>query len=247
MPVFKATRYSLISSLIYQIMAASNLYKRRTQALVIADSRGALLWREFRRIPNEDIYYRVITRKGASLRKLWEIAESEIFRGRPDIIFLYGGICDLTDRIYNWQGGREFWPPTDMITRINEVADLMSSIANNITLMNIRVKLCFLPEAGCDLLRYNRCHEPISRELIQLQENFEHGLKYLQRHAKKLNSDMGLPTPWSLDATHGRRYGKLVPVYERTHDGLHPTPEVARNLAEIISKYLSYVLSKYGL
>lgn len=144
-------------------MAVSNTHNRRIQALVLANSRGSYLWREFRRIPNDDTYFRVISRKGASLKKLWEIAESEIFKGRPDIIFLYGGICDLTDRFYNRYGCREFWPPADLVTRINEVADLRSSIATDITLMNIRVKLCFLPEAGCDLLKYNHCHEPISR------------------------------------------------------------------------------------
>lgn len=228
-------------------MAASNTRRQRIQALVLADSRGSHLWRELRRINDDDVYFRVISRKGASLRKLWEIAEAEIFRGRVDIILLYGGICDLTDRFYNWFGRREFWPPADLVTRINEVADLMSAIANNLTVMNIRVRLCFLPESGCDLLKYNHCIDPIPRNLILLQENFEHGLKYLQRHARKLNRQLDMPTPWTLDATHGGRYGKLVPVYNRLYDGLHPTPEVTRDLAEIISKYLSYVISKHGL
>lgn len=104
--------------------------------------------------------------KVASLKKLWEIAESEILKGPLDIILLFRGICDLTDRHYNWFGQREFWPPADMLPRINEVADLMSSIAKNFTLLNVKVKLCFLPEPGCDLLAYNHCQEPIPRELI---------------------------------------------------------------------------------
>lgn len=239
--------FAIFQSQLYLIMAVPNARRQRIQALVLADSRGSYLWRELRRTHNDDVYFRVISRKGASLRKLWEIAEAEIFQGRPDIIILYGGICDLTDRSYNWYGRREFWPPADLVARINEVANLMSSIANNLTLMNISVRLCFLPEAGCDLLSYNRCVDPIPRELMVLQENFEHGLKYLQKHARILNSQLGMPTPWTLDATHGRRYGKLVPVYNRLHDGLHPTLEVTRELANILSKYLSYVIHEHGL
>lgn len=202
-------------------MDLHRFFKRKQQVLIISDSRGSLLWREFRRSINNEAYFRVIARKGASLRKLWEIAATEILKGRPDIIILFGGICDLTDRYYTYYGRREFWPPVDIRGRVNEVADLMHSIANNHILMNVSVKLCLMPEAGCDLLRYNRIIDPIPRELIKIQEDFERGVRFLQETARDLNRYLGMPTPWTLDCTHARRYGRLVPVYDRTADGLH--------------------------
>lgn len=222
-------------------------YKRRQQVLIISDSRGFHLWREFRRTHNEQAYFRVIARKGATLGRLWEIAESEILKGRPDIIIIFGGICDLTDRYNLHQGRREFWPPSDFRTRVNEVADTMYFMANNLKLMNVNVKLCFLPEAGCDLIRYNRVTEPVPRELLRIQEGFERGLKYLQNVARDLNRYLDMPTPWSLDCTHARRYGRLVPVYWRTTDGLHLSGEQISEMAEILSKYIAHVITLYGL
>lgn len=222
-------------------------YKRKQQVLIISDSRGSHLWREFRRTVNNEAYFRVIARKGASLRRLWEIAELEILKGRPDIIIILGGICDLTDRYYTQQGNREFWPPHDFRSRVTEIAELMRSIANNHILLNISVKLCFLPEAGCDLLRYNQVQDPIPRELIKIQEDFEQGLRYLQNTARDLNRLLGMPTPWSLDCTHARRYGRLVPVYWRTSDGLHYSDEQTREMADILCKYIVHVITLYGL
>lgn len=221
-------------------------HKRKIQVLIISDSRGAYLWREFRRFSNNEAYFRVISRKGATLQRIWAIAELEILKGRPDIIIIYGGICNLTDHCYN-NGRREFWPPVDFRTRTNEVADILHTIANNHKLLNVSIKLCILPEGGCDLLRYNRVPEPIPRELIRIQEDFERGLKYLQNVARDLNTYLNIPTPWSMDITHARRYGRLLPVYDRTRDGLHPSQEMAQELAEILSKYVSHIIKTYGL
>lgn len=109
-----------------------------------------------------------------TLGRLWAIAESEILKGRPDIIILYGGICDLTDRHYI-DGSRQFWPPYDFRTRIKEVTDTLHSIANNHKLLNVSIRLCILPEGGCDLIRYNRIRNPVPREILEVQEGFERG------------------------------------------------------------------------
>lgn len=206
--------------------------------VIIADSRGARLAQELRSIHNNNVHYRVLVKSGARLIQLWELAENEILFNRPDLIFILGSICDLTDRHFDEEGNRYFWPPANLSARVDYVIATMEEMANNAQLIGNNTKVCFLQENGMDINKYNGISDPIPWRNLNIQHNLERGFSRIQTKARQLNASMGLSTPRSLDITHSRRNGRLRPVYNRLYDGLHFQRAVARQLARILDDYV---------
>lgn len=80
------------------------------QAALVADSRGKYMDTIFNNLNDYPVQFSVHRRNGAQLAELWEIAESIILFDHPDIIYIFGGVCDLTEALYLPNGVREFWP-----------------------------------------------------------------------------------------------------------------------------------------
>lgn len=190
----------------------------KKQVAVIADSRGARLGLELRLRSNEHVHYRVLVKSGAKLTQLWEIAEHEILYNHPDFIFILGSICDLTDRNYDVFGNRFFWPPMDIKRRVDQVLTTLDEIANNARLICTYTKVCFLPENGMDINKYNGIEDPIPWRNLTTQHELERGFLRLQRKARFINDSMNIVTPRSLDITHSRRNGRMRPVYGRLYN-----------------------------
>lgn len=204
---------------------------------LITDSRGAWLMRALSIYNDPEIFFSVKFRKGAGLIKLWEFVEHELLNGDWDIIFVLGSVCDLTDR-YGNRASRSFWPPHDMKERFAYVKSLLEGMANNYRLLNPKTLLCFLPECGMDLVRYNRVFHPVPIQVLIMQEEFENNLRDLQKFTQGINRNLGCVTPWTLEVTNVNRGGRMVPVYDRSYDGLHYSYGQIQKLAFVLWKYV---------
>lgn len=211
--------------------------------LLIADSRGRRLENQLKRINNDQVHYLTMVKSGAGLMKLWSTAKMELSRRKIDVLFIYGGICDITNLYYDAFGNRSAWPPDDIESRVNSVCAMMDEIAADFMSLESYTSLSFIMEAGMDLLVYNSIQSPIPRRLLDIQEKLEVALLSLQEKVKMLNRFIGSETAWSLDATHSRRGGQMVPVYSRLPDGLHPNDAVARRLARAIASAAEKMIS----
>lgn len=222
----------------------------KTQILIITDSRGAWLSRELRNLVRHNhirnLNFYVIYRKGAGLALLWEIAEHALLSRKVDILLMFGGICDITSPTRDAYGRRSFWPSADLPDRMDYIIDIMKGIVNNFELLQLPCKMCFMPEPGADLIRYNRLQHPVDWRYLVIQNRLEDYLVSLRAFTRRLNADMKMPTPWTLDATHTRRNGRLVQVYSRFRDGLHPSLEQVKKWAEIIISFVQDLLTDNG-
>lgn len=214
----------------------------KLQVVIMADSRGAWLSRELRNYLRlhriTDVHYHVVYRKGAGLATLWELAEFVLLSRKVDILMILGGICDITSLSIDSRGRRSFWPSTELSEKMDYIIDIMNGIANNFKLLQLPCRLCFIPEPGADLIRYNRLVHPINWRFLVIQHQLEDYLVSLHAFTRRLNNSLGMPTPWTLDATHTRRNNQLVQVYSRLRDGLHPTLTQVKKWAEIIIRFV---------
>lgn len=130
---------------------------KKIYAVYLTDSRGAWLSHQIRqelmRQQTHDLSFTVIYRKGAGLALLWELAEKVLFTRKVDILFISGGICDITKPQYLPDGRRVFWPKYSLQDHFDTLIDIMNGIVNNFELLNLPCKLCFVPEPGADLVR----------------------------------------------------------------------------------------------
>lgn len=220
------------------------------RVLIITDSRGAWLPRELRNYLREqrfdEIEFRVIYKKGAGLAKIWEIAEFALLTRRIDLLMLLGGICDITGPSRDNRGRRVFWPRGNLPDRMDFVTNIMEDIVSNFKLLQLPCRLCFIPDPGADLIRYNRLYHPIEWNYLIIQEELESFMVSLHSFTRRLNRSLHMPTPWTLDASHTRRNGRLTQVYSRFRDGLHPALPQVRKWAEIIVNFVRDLSSNYG-
>lgn len=191
---------------------------RRIYAVYLTDSRGAWLShqirQELRRQQIFNLSFTVIYRKGAGLARLWELAEKVLFTRKVDLLFIAGGICDITTPQYLPNGRRIFWPKHSLQDHFDSVNDVMRGIVNNFRLLNCPCKLCFVPEPGADLVRYNHVLHPVPWDVLIIQEELEDKLEALLISTRRLNDEMDMPTPWTMNITHARRNGQLLPISE---------------------------------
>lgn len=206
--------------------------------LVVMDSRGSWLHRELNRYQLPHLRFKVVYRKGAGLRKLWEITEWYLLTRQVDYVILLGGVCDITHLSYVY-GQRQFWPSNELDACFDELYGYMRDIVHNFKLIpyNPNCKLAFLPEPGLDLIKYNKIPHPVPWRLLVTQSELENRLELLQLYTRALNSLTGSITPWTLDISHAHRNGKLIPVFERMSDGLHFSGTQVKKLAEIIANF----------
>lgn len=211
--------------------------------MVKTDSRGSWLHYHLRNYQDYSIRYKVIYKKGAGLKALWEIAERAILTRPVDLILFLGGVCDMTEKIYI-NGRKFYWPTDDMETVFSEINTSMKDIAKNYRILNPSCKFVFLPDPGLDLIRVNRIPHPVPWRELVVQEELENHLELLHLYTRALNSYMGSLTPWTLDVSHSHRNGNLRPVYDRMYDGLHFSRDQIMRLASEISRYSKEVLLK---
>lgn len=209
---------------------------------IIADSRGAWLMNELAAYNDTEIVFSVKYRKGAGLAQLWEYVEFELLHGNSDMVFILGSVCDLTDKYGNTRTGRVYWPPHNIKARFEAVKATLSGMENNYHLLKPRSMLCFLPESGLDLIRYNKVFHPVPFQLLIMQEEFEDCLRDLQQYTIETNKRMGSITPWTLEVTNVNRGGRMVPVFDRTYDGLHYSQAQLKKLAFTLWKYVQVEL-----
>lgn len=217
---------------------------RKFSVRIFADSRGAWLGHELENLHYQFIDFKVLFRKGASLIKLWEMVEKELWYDRTDLYIILGGVCDLTEKSYDINGKRVFWPHRDLAEIFDDITYKLEGMARNFRMVNHHSTLCFLPECGLDLIRYNQVEHPVPWYLLLFQESLEKNLRILQDKTKVINSSIGSLTPWSLEVTHAKRAGRLSPVFDRTYDGLHFSPTQVRRLAYLIGKFAENVVRK---
>lgn len=211
-------------------------FNRLYKAALVSDSRGKLMENSFNSITDFPVQFSVYYRNGAKLEHLWETIEQILLFEHVDIIYILGGVCNITD-VTSYNGLRQFWPPPNLTSRVNALSSIMSDIFGNYSLMYTNTKLCMLPEPGLDLIRYNRIANPVDYRLLLIQHELEDKLHFLQELTRSLNATVNMRTPWTLDITHARRHGRIVPVYDRLSDGLHFSTHIRKKYARMLSKH----------
>lgn len=211
---------------------------RKIRAKIFADSRGTWLGYHLKNMFHPNIDFTVKYRKGANIVKIWEMVEYDLLQDSADVYIIFGGVCDLTRKSYDIFGRRVFWPHDDLKCIFEDLTDKMETMARNFRLITQRATLCFLPEPGLDMVRYNQVPHPVPWYILLLQEMMEKNLRILQSKTYVINASMGSKTPWSLEVTHAKRGGRFVPVYDRTYDGLHFSPYQVWKLACYIVKFV---------
>lgn len=219
-------------------MTTMSVKLKRNFVLIVTDSRGSWLHRELNKYQLPHLRFKVVYKKGAGLRSLWELAEWYLLTRQIDYIIFLGGVCDITDKTY-YYGYRQFWPPSDLVLRFEELQGYMRDIVHNFKLIthNSNCKLAFLPEPGLDLIAYNKIPHPVPWRLLVTQAELEDHLDLLQLYTRALNSLTGSRTPWSMDISHAHRNGKMVPVYDRMTDGLHFSGNQMKKLADVVANF----------
>lgn len=142
----------------------------------------------------------------------------------------------MTDKFY-MNGIRKFWPPDDMEQRFLDINRSMRDMAQNFKMMAPDCKLAFLPDPGLDLIRVNRILHPVPWRALVIQAELEDKIELLHLYTRALNSYLGSLTPWTLEITHSHRHHDMVPVYDRTYDGIHFSREQVVKLAGEIVRY----------
>lgn len=127
--------------------------------------------------------------------KQWDISKQELDSNDCDMVFIYGGVCNITDLFHNIQGQRIAWPPNDLVKRFNDICSIMESISEQFKSKYHGKFLSFVTEAGLDLIAYNRIPEPVKRMYIKSQEELERLLPNLHIKARYLNEQLGSVTP----------------------------------------------------
>lgn len=212
---------------------------------IYADSRGSWLSHAIRHYNSDEINFSVHYRKGATLIDIWAMIESDLLTNNIDFIFIYAGVCNITDRSYNRSGRRYVLPPFDMDLRFTAIEKTMNDIVHNFRLIGGNCKLCFLQESGIDLVRYNRFRHPVPASILIMQASLENNLRKLQLFTKRLNNQLGVPTVWSLIITHAFKKGEWIPVYERTFDGLHLSYDQILDLAKALNNYVRKAIYRH--
>lgn len=72
--------------------------------LVAADSRGSRLDSHLKEFNSSEISFIVHSKKGAGLLDIWNTVEPMIKEYSVNLVFIMGGICDVTDLFVNIQG-----------------------------------------------------------------------------------------------------------------------------------------------
>lgn len=219
---------------------------RKIKVKIFADSRGTWLGYHLGNIPQLNIEFSVKYRKGADIVKIWEMVEYEVLQDSADIYIIFGGVCDLTRKSYDVFGRRVFWPHEDLKLIFEKLTGKMEAMARNFRLINQHAILCFLPEPGLDMVRYNQVLHPVPWYILLLQETLENNLRILQAKTQVINASIGSKTPWSLEVTHTKRGDRFVPVYDRTFDGLHFSPYQVWKLAGYIFKFVNDTLRQHN-
>lgn len=212
---------------------------------VYADSRGAWLAHEIRKFNTSEINYSVQYRKGATLTEVWAMIEIDLLSSKIDFIFILAGVCNITDCHYGRFGRRYVLPPFDMDLRFISIEKNMLDIVHNFRLIGGSCKLCFLQEAGIDLIRYNRYNHPVPASILITQASLEKNLRRLQTFTKALNDQLGVPTVWSLIITHAQKKGSWIPAYDRMFDGLHLSQKQIVEMAKALNNYVCKAIYRY--
>lgn len=168
--------------------------------------------------------------------------EHDLLTMEIDMIYIFAGVCNMTDRYIRPNGSLSYWPPFDMDLCFKAIEDTMRDIVRNFELLSQGNKLCFLQEPGLDLVRYNRIAHPVPASILIMQASLEDNLRRLQKITIKLNGRLNIPTPWTLEITHCLRHDEWLPVFDRFSHGLHPTTHQAELYAKKIAKFSKRVI-----
>lgn len=131
-------------------------------------------------------------------------------------------------------GTRAFWPNKNLEDHFSYIKDIMNGMISNFKLLDLPGKLCFVPEPGADLIRYNHVRHPVPWDKLIIQQELEERLEDLLISTRRMNDRLSVPTPWTMNITHSRRNGGLIPIYDRFRDGLHPSLVQVKKLAIVI-------------
>lgn len=209
----------------------SNTVLGKRNILLMTDSRGRFL-QGYLNHHNRNFHvinYTVEVHSGSKLNRLWRLTRQHIEENNYDLIYLLGGICDITHKQYVGNN-KVFWPlmnqgqiGSELIEEYTHIVTEFNGLENkNMT------KICLFPEVGGDFIRYNMASQ--TNDNLVKQAAIELSLPSIQRAARSANQQMEIPTPWIIDTIFRRnKRGELVPEYHRLIDGVHPTQRTAES------------------
>lgn len=203
---------------------------------IVADSRGIHLQQHLNSLNEWDaVQYTVTVLKGRKMQQLWSVAKNLLSNNKADKIYLFGGICNLTEPVYHGNI-RYFWPSKGLNFLAADLVQIYISIYEDVRDNGWFGRAAIIPEFGADLLRYNQIREPTDW-MCRFQEQLDYNLPLLHVTAKDVNKHLGVTTPWTLDVLYkSTRGGTRYPRYHLLYDGLHPTELTAKRIVVQILK-----------
>lgn len=190
--------------------------------IVVTDSRGRAL-DSF--LDHDNIL--VSTQSGAKLHQLADRACNIIYRHRPDVVLLMGGINNLT--ILNRHTRRVSLISTSRGVMINYLIQQINEAKALILGAYPDTKLIIGGIAGMCINTYNRLPGVAPNQWL-----LDDTITAINAYIRQMNRDSGVPHPRLTSKIHTWRHGRRRHVYKRLYDGLHPSDLVLHSWARQI-------------
>lgn len=210
---------------------------------IITDSRGKFfdLYLAHHNV-HKDVRFVLEVYRGWTVSKLWAQARQVIKTKSPTLVYIMGGINDITSRDHSINL-RQYWPSPSLSQAMLRLTRLLGRVVESHLRLNTTTKLCILPEIGGNLVRYNKLPKPFPSWAKSLQLNLKSRLLRLNEYIQTFNSLLDMATPWFLDTIYKKARGILRPNYSRLYDGIHPLKSTSERMVVCLIKHTHRVLS----
>ena len=206
------------------------------RVLIVADSRGEDLDLHLPHNNVEGIQYMVVPYKSQGLESLARKAVLLSRTIRPDLIFIFGGICNITYRCRVSKQTTLRWPnPRQIYDNYVSVMDTAFYIIRNHP-STAECKIIFSPVVGVEMNRYN---DIVSQFPHLQQRNLNDLMIRINRYIIDFTESTGLLTPWLATHCHpSRGRGRYSHVYKILEDGCHYSDTALQQVAREIHDHM---------
>ena len=207
------------------------------KTLVLTDSRGANLNRHIYEYDDID-QVSVLFYRGAGLVRIASLSVDAIKQYRPDLIVLFAGICDVTERDRRTKiTTMRQQDPQSTVDRVTAAMGRALEILKSVC--HAKISIATMP--GINFSVYNRSP---AGAFIAEQETMNNSIIGINRMIVDYNRNNGAPTTWTASTLHRYYRGKYHHCYNRLSDGCHATDATLQYWAKMIVKVIRLVSPK---
>ena len=202
--------------------------------LLITDSRGAELGDLVRNSGKLNEHFEVRICKGATLAQLCDIATSHLQRCPFDVVYIAGGVCDITTKneytkliSFDWELGEELGE--HLIGDLNRADSKFKKYFP-------ASKISFCSLIGCDLVRTVNAHPTT----VEQKEMVNNAVWEFNCEIFRINRERKIFSPSLHSQIHRICNGTKRNYYQHLHDGLHPSDFIKQKWATQFVKAIAH-------